>query len=318
MTRLAAVTYLIVFVLGTLACDKSSTSAAAGSDASSEAPEPDLELEPGLQAEPAPPSPDEQPTLVAAAVDASSFLATAEDAAEPVEEEPIDEEPAAPREYELLIIGDSLIATGFGALLEKRLDAHPQITAYRRGKSASGLARPDFFDWMAEAKRQVELRKPDMVIVLMGGNDGQDLTPKVKRKGKRVPWQHEDWEAAYRQRVETLLAEVSAPEREILWLGMPTMGLRSLEKKLVMIRGAQQAAVDAHASATYLETASLVSDEEGNMLTHAEVGPKKRRQSIRADDRIHFTMAGSQYFADAIYPKILEVLEVEDATPAEE
>ena len=318
MTRSPVVTPVLMLALVLGGCDNSSTPAAAGSDAAAaEAPvpaEPDAEAQPEAPAPEVADPPVGEPTLAAAAVEASSLAK----AAEPTEGEEAPEQPAELPKFKVLILGDSLIATGFGALLEKRLGGHPQITAYRKGKSASGLARPDFFDWMAEAKRQVELREPDMVVVLMGGNDGQDLTPRNKSAGKRVPWQHENWEASYRERMDSFLAEVSAPDREIVWLGMPTMGLRSLEKKLVTIRAVQKAAVDEHASATYVDTTPLVADDEGTMLTHAEVGPKKKRQSIRADDKIHFTMAGSEYFADAVYPKILEALEVEDATPAED
>ncbi len=323
MTRSAAVTPLLLLAFTFGGCDKSSTPATVGSNAASAQTPAAAEAE----AEPAPvvaeaepeaeaPSPADEPTLAAAAVDPAGLAKPEEGAA--AEDEPAQDEPVELPKFKVLILGDSLIATGFGALLEKRLDAHPQVTAYRKGKSASGLARPDFFDWMAEAKRQVELRKPDLVVVLMGGNDGQDLTHRNKTAGRRVPWQHENWEASYRERMDSFLAEVSAPEREILWLGMPTMGLRSLEKKLVTIRGVQKAAVEAHDSASYLETAPMVSDDDGGMLTHAEVGPKKKKQAIRADDKIHFTMAGSQYFADAVYPGVLEALEVEDATPADE
>lgn len=35
-------------------------------------------------------------------------------------------------------------------------------------------------------------------------------------------------------------------------------------------------------------------------------------QTIRDKDRIHFTMAGSEYFANAVYPRVLEVLGVEE------
>src|SRR5690606_15905590 len=109
--------------------------------------------------------------------------------------------------------GDSLAATGFGALLERKLDAHPLIKCHRKGKSASGLARPDFFDWIAEGKRQVELRDPDLVVVIMGGNDGQDLTRPPRGGGKRVTWKDEAWADAYRERMDQFLHELQAPDR---------------------------------------------------------------------------------------------------------
>src|SRR5688572_2790634 len=56
--------------------------------------------------------------------------------------------PPPPRHYKALIIGDSMAATDFGVALEKQLDAHRYISCVRWGKSATGLARPDYFDWM--------------------------------------------------------------------------------------------------------------------------------------------------------------------------
>ncbi|MCX4243739.1 SGNH/GDSL hydrolase family protein [Paraliomyxa miuraensis] len=228
--------------------------------------------------------------------------------------DPEPETPAVPEEpYKVLILGDSLAATGFGALLERRLDAHPHVVCYRKGKSASGLARPDFFDWYEEGKKQVEFREPDMVVVIMGGNDGQDLTRRKNGEGKRVSWKHEDWAAEYRARVDSFLGKVSAPGRKIVWLGLPTMGLRSLEQKLTLIRDVQQNAVEALGDdALYLDTVPFVTTDAGEMLTEAKVGPRGKTHTIRADDRIHFTMAGSEYFADRVYPEILQALGLTD------
>lgn len=222
---------------------------------------------------------------------------------------------AAPVEHKVLILGDSLAATGFGALLERKLDAHPQIVCYRKGKSASGLARPDFFDWPSEAKKQLEFRKPDLVVVIMGGNDGQDMT---RKKGKRVAWSDvEAWKTDYRARMDELLGQLVADDREVVWLGLPKMGLRSFEAKLEIIRAVQMDAVAAQGDrARYVDTIPMVTDDSGELLAEAKVGSSRKPQAIRADDRIHFTMSGSEYFADQVYPKVLEALELQDAPAA--
>ena len=108
-----------------------------------------------IVAAPAPSEPAADAPAIADAEPAAALAATA--AADPASEKPA--EPASPPgPYKVLILGDSLAATGFGALLERRLDAHPLVVCFRKAKSASGLARPDFFDWMKEGKRQVDLR----------------------------------------------------------------------------------------------------------------------------------------------------------------
>jgi hypothetical protein len=211
----------------------------------------------------------------------------------------------------VLILGDSLAATGFGALLERRLDAHPHVVCFRKAKSSSGLARPDFYDWMTESRRQVQLRKPDLVVVIIGGNDGQDLTAR-KKKGGRVRWKEPGWEQAYRRRVQEFLVGITAPDRKILWVGLPRMGLRSFERKLNLIRTIQRDVVLGMGGAgVYLDTAPFFTDDNGELLQEAQVRGRKRPQAIRADDRIHFTMAGSHYFADRVYPEVLELLDLE-------
>ena len=213
---------------------------------------------------------------------------------------------AAQERVKVLVIGDSLAATGFGAMMEKGLDAHPQVTCYRKGKSSSGLARPDFYNWMDEARRQIDYRKPDMVVVIIGGNDGQDLTT-TSGKGKRVHWKTHEWNIAYRQRVDAFLAQVGGEDRKVVWLGLPRAGMKSFEKKLVTIREVQKAAVEALGErAAYIDTTPFLVDEDGTLNEFGTVRGKTRK--IRADDRIHFTMSGSQFLANHVVPEILNQL----------
>jgi hypothetical protein len=239
-------------------------------------------------------------------------------AVEPVVEPPKEPEAPAPVVPEtprkVLILGDSLAATGFGALLERKLDAHPNIDCDRKAKSATGLARPDFYDWEAEAKKQVAARTPDLVVVIMGGNDGQDLTPK-SGKGKRVGWKSDGWNAAYKARVADFLKEIGVAERKVLWLGLPKSELGSFEQKLEVIRQVQSEAVaELGEAGTYIDTTPFLTDSTGALLEKATVG-KRKDQELREDDGIHFTMAGSEFFADKVYPEVLRVLGLPDAEP---
>lgn len=248
---------------------------------------------------------------VAAAEDGATPTPAADaEAAEP-DEEAADTPALAEGKSKVLILGDSLAATGFGALLERRLDAHPDVVAYRKARSSSGLARPDFYDWMGEAKRQVDARSPDVVVVIIGGNDGQDLTNK-SGKGKRVHWKSDEWSEAYRERVAKFVDELRGDGRKVLWLGLPRTGTVSFEKKLDLIREVQINAMSDYEDVEYFDTSPFFVDEKGELRRTADVG-RKKNQTLRADDGIHFTMAGAQYFADQVYPEVLRSLGVEDA-----
>ena len=249
------------------------------------------------QGEPASDDPSEEPGTAEAEDEVA--------AADAPEEDPADLEPRR-----VLIVGSSLAATGLGAVLEDLLDANPQITAYRKGKSASGLSRPDFYDWFDQGKRQVEFRKPDLVIVLIGANDGQDIPP---WKGeKRIRWGTDEWPDAYRERVDDFLASVMTPVEEedgarVMWLGLPQVKSPSLERKLTLIRGIHEERVNALGDGgVYLDTTQYLVDQNGKLLLTAEVKGKQRE--LRGEDGVHFTMSGCEYLAAKIYPEVLGAL----------
>ncbi len=285
---------LVTLALATTACTADKTAATSAQvappPAAIAAPEPEPEPVPAVDATPP------EPAVVAEVPEVPEVPAV----------------PETPRK--VLILGDSLAATGFGALLERKLDGHPSIECERKAKSATGLARPDFYDWEAEAKKQVAAATPDLVVVIMGGNDGQDLTPK-SGKGKRVAWKSDSWNTAYKTRVSDFLKEIGVDQRKVLWLGLPKSEINSFEQKLEVIRAVQSEAVaELGEAGTYVDTTPFLTDAKGTLLEKATVG-KRKDQDLREDDGIHFTMAGSEYFADKVYPEVLRVLGIADAEP---
>ncbi|MCY1011865.1 hypothetical protein OV079_41180 [Nannocystis pusilla] len=73
-----------------------------------------------------------------------------------------------------------------------------------------------------------------------------------------------------------------------------------------------QALADFGEAGVYLDTSPFITDSDGDLIDTATVG-KRKAQALREEDGIHFTMAGSEFFADKVYPEVLRVLGVEDA-----
>jgi hypothetical protein len=153
----------------------------------------------------------------------------------------------------VLLVGDSLMATALGQRIETELNKVPGVEARRVAKSATGLARPDVYDWPVVSARAVAKRDPHLVIILIGSNDGQDLIPpkrtrrRVREKRVRtrpVRWGSREWPKAYRDRVDRLLSSLQARRRLVLWMGLPPMRSRSLEKKLALVRREQRAGTE--------------------------------------------------------------------------
>jgi uncharacterized protein len=220
----------------------------------------------------------------------------------------------SPAARTVLLLGDSLIVTSFGERLETLLNEQPGIRAVRRAKSSTGLARPDFFDWMEVGREEVERHRPDVVVVIMGGNDGQGLTD---GKGKaQVQWGAAGWSSAYRQRVDSFLEILAAPGRKILWVALPTTGLKNFERKLGVIRPILREAVAAREDALHLDTKPFFLDAKGNVLREARVDGFRKPMRLKMDDGVHFTLAGGWYFASKVYPAVMGLLGTGAGTPS--
>ena len=253
--------------------------------------------DPESDAEPAE-SAKEEPTQVAAAE--ADKPASAD---EPEPEEP-EAQPEPPPDRDILILGSSLAKTAFGKFLETNLDERDDVTCHRFAKSATGLSRPDFFDWEDAAKRELDKHKPNAVIVVMGGNDGQDL--RLVGSKKRVIWGSDGWAGDYRKRVDAFVEQLGDDDREVVWLGIPRTNTTKLESKLSTIREIHKEAVEAHPRGIYISLTPFIEAEGGELMREVKV--KGKFQTMRGDDGVHFTLGGSQYLSDAVAPKILEAL----------
>lgn len=217
--------------------------------------------------------------------------------------------PASAPRRTVLLLGDSLIATGFGEYLQNQLSAHPRIRCERRAKSSTGLARPDFFDWLEVGQQEVQQHQPDVVVVILGGNDGQALHTRQGRA--TVAWGKPDWEGEYRQRIQDFATAISAPGRKIIWLELPATSRHRFEQKLTLIRGLQREVISAREDAVHLETRPFFTDARGKALKQARVEGFRKPMRLRMTDGVHFTVAGGRYFANKVYPEVLGVLGLE-------
>ncbi|MBX2813005.1 MAG: DUF459 domain-containing protein [Myxococcales bacterium] len=222
----------------------------------------------------------------------------------PLGDNPVAKWPQALRKKpRILILGDSFVATDFGLALQRLLNKEFAVDARRRGRSSTGLARPDYFDWMSEGTRQVRRHRPDMVIVILGGNDGQDLIMESAVKKGRIRWRSRQWEGAYAKRVQEFIDTLTKGQfRRLLWVGLPTMALPSLERKLETIRAIQKRVVNAHPRGSYVDTGSWFHDRFGR--PRESVTLRKRELPLRQEDGVHFSRPGAIWFAQRIAPVI--------------
>ncbi len=226
-------------------------------------------------------------------------------------------EPAADKpDPQIMILGDSMIAGGFGVFLERALEKdHGYTHVRRRGKSSSGLARPDFFNWIKEAKALVAKQQPDISVVMFGGNDVQGL---YMGKGKWIRWQEEGWRGEYESRISALCDIIAPQGQQILWVGLPIMRPEKFRKRVERVNTIYRAEMAIRPGASFVDTWSLLANDKGEYSDRIYLEPKldaegnevkRKRKRVRAGDGIHLSPAGAHHLKAHVLKELLPVLE---------
>lgn len=206
---------------------------------------------------------------------------------------------------EVLLLGDSNI---YGALGKQIQHALPNVGFHvvRRGKPTSGLARPDFFDWFETARELIGRFRPDVVIIMLGGNDGQRLERVNDQPGERIMWREEGaWRDEYFHRVRALMELLRGDRRRVFFLSPTNRRPRLAREKMVRVREVQRLAASSLDGIEWIDMFPLSSDANGNWLkgTTNERGGRVR---YRRSDGIHLTPEGAEVVAARVMRDLVQ------------
>lgn len=210
--------------------------------------------------------------------------------------------PAHGAAKKILIVGDSMIAGGFGLFLARDLEAEG-FEVDRRGKSSTGLARPDFHDWIAEGAKAYAEFRPDAVVCMFGGNDGQGLYMGRKADPEWIRYEEPGWTPEYRRRVNAFADAVTPKGEHLFWIGMPQMRLEKLHQRVKHINKIYRAEMAIRPKALFVDIWRVLADEQGKYADKIEIAGKKVR--VRTGDGVHITTEGCHHLADHVRPEIM-------------
>jgi uncharacterized protein len=199
------------------------------------------------------------------------------------------------------IAGDSLVVVPGQSLLQ--LVARNRVmtpSGEIDGRIATGLTRPDVFDWFDHVRSQMRALRPKAVVVSFGANDGHSymtgLPPGVSIGTLGSP----SWTREYARRVGGLMDEVIQRGGYLFWIGAPIARSPTQSRSFAIIDRIVRREADKRTRAYFIDTASLLSPGG----SFAEYLPNSRGELIRvrAPDGIHFAPAGG----DRVAAKVLE------------
>lgn len=201
----------------------------------------------------------------------------------------------------ILVIGDSNFFGSLGHTLRRGFEDQGHIVRLR-GKAASGLARPEYFDWFAESERLIAEFRPTVIVTMLGANDVQRITWPLL--GDRVQFKDEAaWRRAYHGRVRQFMKMLSAEGRQVLYLSPTNRGWRIAVEAVTKVREVQSRAALGLDRVEWVDMFPFSSDENGNWLREG-VDEQGRRVVYRKPDRIHLTGAGGKLVGERLLAEL--------------
>jgi len=206
--------------------------------------------------------------------------------------------PTAVSPLTVVVSGDSM-TEAFGKYLRSDLAETGVATGIHDFRFSSGLARPDFFDWPAHLRELLVQHDPDLVILMVGANDGQD----IKVDGEVLKFGSEKWIAVYAQRVRDTMDMLAVDGRRVYWVGQPIARSETYSAKMKTLDGVYAAEAEGRENVIYLDTWELFSAADGSYSAYLPGGTGEQ-QLMRADDGIHLSVAGAHRLTDHVMDAI--------------
>lgn len=182
----------------------------------------------------------------------------------------------------VLVIGDSL-ADGFGMFLEQSVAQRVlPVTVINRGRTSTGLARSDFYDWPGEFVAMAAAERPDIVVANFGANDNQPIR---LANGQSVAYDTADWDAAYKSQMRDII-DTAAGAGAVFYLLGPAPDADSHRNALLSKANTLFRDVARQTGAHFISLPEITGGPDGSYVS-AVNGTK-----IRSGDGSHFTGAG--------------------------
>jgi hypothetical protein len=197
--------------------------------------------------------------------------------------------PTAKRPLRIYVAGDSL-SFEYGLAIGRLAASHPylQMEGSVDYHVATGLARPDVFNWPQELQAQVKARKPDVVIFMVGSNDDQALQ---QPNGKTYRPFELGWSYEYSRRAAAVMDQLTHDGVFVIWVGIPIIQNPQRSQGYLLMDSLVNTQAAVRPNVRFINPFHLFADKNGNYQEYMP-DPSGQLQKMRADDGIHFERAG--------------------------
>ncbi len=165
------------------------------------------------------------------------------------------------------------------------------------GRIASGLERPDVFNWFERVSEVLREEKPRAVVLMFGGNDDHGFMTGLPEGREIGAFGSASWVAEYRRRVAGIMDTVTRRGAYLVWIGLPITDDTEQTIRFDAINAIVQPEATKRAGRVfYLDTYLFFEGDDGGYAQYVE-NDSGRLVKMRADDGVHFERAAGDLIA---------------------
>ncbi|MEG4529071.1 DUF459 domain-containing protein [Microcoleus sp. D2_18a_D3] len=215
---------------------------------------------------------------------------------------PTPAKPKLTRPYRrFLFIGDSVMFD-LGIQLQYTLKKKYNIADTKIDyKVSTGLNRIDYYDWYARTRQIINNYQPDVVVVLFGANDRQNI---IDSQGKGRAVMTKEWQKAYQERVEKYANLLdSSSVRKVYWVGQSMPNKSSYLKAFPIMNDIYKNASKSSAKIEFISTWDTFA--QAGRFVPVVANKSGKRGYVKNNDGLHFTSHGAQIISDLIVDQMV-------------
>jgi uncharacterized protein len=209
------------------------------------------------------------------------------------------------RPLRLWIAGDSLVVVPGQSILRAVGESRAiEPIGPVDGRIASGLERPDVFNWFEHIREVMRKEKPRAVALMFGGNDDHGFMTGLPEGVELDGFGGVRWTAEYRRRVGGIMDTVTRGGAILVWIGLPiTRDVDQTARFDTINAIVQTEAEKRRGRVSYLDTYFYFAGDDGGYAQYV-ANESGRLLKMRADDGVHFERPAG----DLIARKVLRLL----------
>ncbi len=204
----------------------------------------------------------------------------------------------------LYIGGDSLVQ-GWGSVLQ-RLAVATRVVDSRSVdyKAATGLSRPDSYDWPSRLVQQMNALRPQIVIVGFGGNDAQGLLIGGRPFQPGSP----EWSAEYASRVGATMDYLLRDGRKVIWVGTPMPNDPTDFVRQNIINQIYRDETAKRAGVTFVDTWTLFESPDHTYAAYL-IDDDGQAKLMRQTDGFHLSVPGAERLGRYVFAELQKELD---------